>query len=137
MPHEKKVVELKNVKITSKPNTKNIYEATLANLKEKVSVIEIRSSTLHLIIKYVMEEIEDTPLKGAEQKEMSLKLIKALIVDLTENDDEKVLLDLLNNGTISNMIDLIVDATKGKLNINKLGKVGYGCFKSCFPYLCK
>ena len=105
MPHEKKVVELKNVKITSKPNTKNIYEATLANLKEKVSVIEIRSSTLHLIIKYVMEEIEDTPLKGAEQKEMSLKLIKALIVDLTENDDEKVLLDLLNNGTISNMID--------------------------------
>ena len=84
-----------------------------------------------------MEEVEKTPIKGPEQKEIALNLIKALIIDLTENEDEKVLLDLLNDGTIGNLIDLIVDVSKGKININKISKVSFGCFKRCYPYLCK
>ena len=81
-----------------------------------------------------MEAIEKTPIKGAEQKEMALKLIRALIVDLTENNDEEVLLKLLDDGTIGNMIDLIVDATRGKLDINTVAQVSSGCFKHCIPY---
>lgn len=117
--------------------SKNIYNTTLEAIKEKVSVITIRPSTLYLIIKYVMEEVEKTPIKGPEQKEMALKLIKALIIDLTENEDEEVLLNLLNDGTIGNLMDLIVDVSKGKININKISKVSIGCFKRCYPYLCK
>ena len=117
-------------------NIDNLYESTLEKLKMKVSVINIRSSTLHLIIKYVMELIEKTPLKGSEQKEMALKLIKALIVDLTDKEDEAVLLKLLEDGTIANMIDLIVDATKGRLDINKSVKLVVGCLHRCIPYLC-
>ena len=123
---------------TEKPkfDIQNIYEKTLAKLKVKVSAISIRSSTLHLIIKYVMELVEQTPLKGSEQKEMALKLIKALIVDFTEGEDERVLLQLLNDGTIGNMIDLIVDATKGRLDINTALQVTSGCLNRCIPYLC-
>lgn len=123
---------------TEKPkfDIQNIYEKTLAKLKVKVSAISIRSSTLHLIIKYVMELVEQTPLKGSEQKEMALKLIKELIVDLTEGEDERVLLQLLNDGTIGNMIDLIVDATKGRLDINTALQVTTGCLNRCLPYLC-
>lgn len=123
---------------TEKPkfDIQNIYEKTLAKLKVKVSAISIRSSTLHLIIKYVMELVEQTPLKGSEQKEMALKLIKELIVDLTEGEDERVLLQLLNDGTIGNMIDLIVDATKGRLDINTALQVTSGCLNRCIPYLC-
>ena len=113
--------------------SKNIYDTTLEAIKEKVSLITIRPSTLYLIIKHVMEEVEKTPVKGPEQKEMALKLIKALIIDLTENEDEKVLLDLLNDGTIANFMDLIVDVSKGKININKISKVSIGCFKRCYP----
>lgn len=122
---------------TSIIKSKNIYDNTLEAIKEKVSLISIRPSTLYLIIKYVMEEVEKTPIKGPEQKEIALNLIKALIIDLTENEDEKVLLDLLNDGTIGNLIDLIVDVSKGKININKISKVSMGCFKRCYPYLCK
>tara|TARA_B110001450_G_scaffold73943_2_gene70345 strand:+ start:744 stop:1166 length:423 start_codon:yes stop_codon:yes gene_type:complete len=131
----------KTVKITevntSIIKSNNIYNSTLETIKEKVSLISIRPSTLYLIIKYVMEEVEKTPIKGPEQKEIALKLIKALIIDLTENEDEKVLLDLLNDGTIGNLIDLIVDVSKGKININKISSVSLGCFKRCYPYLCK
>ena len=120
----------------SKFDIKSLYEITLTKLKVKVSAISIRSSTLHLIIKYVMELVEQTPLKGSEQKELALKLINALIVDLTNNEDELVLLQLLNDGTIGNMIDLIIDATKGRLDVNTAIQVTTGCLNRCLPYLC-
>ena len=81
-----------------------------------------------------MEEVEETQAKGAEQKEIALKLIRALVIDLTEGADEEVLLKLLDDNTVSNLIDLIVDATKGKLNINAVTKVGSGCVNTCVPY---
>lgn len=120
--------------VTVPEDEENYLESLLKTLKEKLSHVKIRADTLHLIIKYVMELIEDTPIKGIEQKEMALKLIHSLIIDLTENDDEEVLLSLYNSGTIGNMIDLIVDATKGKLNINVALDVGVGCVSNCLPY---
>ena len=100
-----------NMDLTNSVNKNNenesVYERTLIKLKVKASAIDIRTSTLHLIIKYVMELVEETQLKGIEQKEMAIKLIKAVIVDLTNGEDERVLLQLLNDGTISNMIGRI------------------------------
>ena len=142
MPREPKIIELEsintlpsNIKTKETINIKNIFEQTLSIVKNKVSVIYIRPSTLHIILKYVMEEIEKTTIKGSEQKEMALELISALVVDLTKNEDEKVLLKLLEDGTISNMIDLIIDATRGRLEINTLTKVTSGCLNNCIPYL--
>ena len=132
----KKTDTNKNI-VNKNINNNGLFHILLASLKEKLSVVNIRTSTLHLIIKYVMEEIEDTHIKGAEQKEFALRLIKELVIDLTEGEDEQVLLHLLDDGTISNMIDLIVDATKGKLNINSLAKVGSGLFNRCIPYCLK
>tara|TARA_B100000902_G_scaffold378703_1_gene412210 strand:+ start:461 stop:916 length:456 start_codon:yes stop_codon:yes gene_type:complete len=140
MTREPKVVELESINTNTNTNKgdsyiKNVFDKTLIIIKDKVSVINIRPSTLYLILKYVMEEVEKTPIKGTEQKEMALKLIRALVIDLTENEDEKVLLQLLNDGTISNMIDLIVDATRGNLNINNLTETTSGCLNNCIPYL--
>jgi hypothetical protein len=122
---------------TNNNNNNGLFHILLASLKEKLSVVNIRTSTLHLIIKYVMEEIEDTHIKGSEQKEFALRLIKELVIDLTDDEDEKVLLQLIDDGTIANMIDLIVDATRGKLNVNSLAKVGSGLFNRCIPYCLK
>lgn len=124
-------VEKKNIKTITNVN---IFNASLGILKEKVSLIEIRGSTIHLIIKYVIEELDGTPLKGAEKKEMGLKLIKELIRDLAEGEDEEILLKMINDGTIGNLIDLIIDATKGKINVNAITKVGISCMTSCLPY---
>tara|TARA_B100000424_G_C22689016_1_gene376724 strand:+ start:90 stop:512 length:423 start_codon:yes stop_codon:yes gene_type:complete len=133
-----------DINLTDSTKSKNsnfdiqsLYELILEQLKVKVSAITIRSSTLHLIIKYVMELIEQTPLKGSEQKELALKLLRALIIDFTDIEDERVLLQLLDDGTIGNMIDLIIDATKGRLNINTAIQVTSGCLNRCIPYLCR
>ena len=127
-------INTNEVVLKSESNT--IYDNTLIIVKEKLSNITIRASTIHLIIKYVMETVEKTPIKGTEQKDLALRLIRALIVDLTDKEDEKILLKLLDDGTISNMIDLIVDATRGKLNINRVVTVSSKLISSCVPYLC-
>ena len=139
MTRQEESITINDIKLEEqgKPFLTNIYQVTLIKLKEKVSVIEIRPSTIALVIKYVMEIVEETPLKGVEQKELSIKLIREIIKDLTDGEDEKVLLKLLDDGTISNMIDLIVDATKGKLNINSIDDVtlvASGCINNCVPY---
>ena len=36
-----------------------------------------------------MEEVESTPVKGVEQKEFALQIIRGLIVDLTDKEDEE------------------------------------------------
>ena len=128
-------INTNEVVLKSESNT--IYDNTLIIVKEKLSNITIRASTIHLIIKYVMETVEKTPIKGTEQKDLALRLIRALIVDLTDKEDEKILLKLLDDGTISNMIDLIVDATRGRLNINRVVTVSSKLISSCVPYLCK
>ena len=123
-------LELKNVDIEE--NT-NFFKKSLNVIKEKISVVDIRASTIHLIIKYVIEELDNSELKGAEKKEIALKLIREIIKDLTDGEDEKKLITMLDDGTISNLIDLIIDATKGKLNVNIIAETSISCIAKCLP----
>ena len=143
MTRESEMITIDDINVDVKDNSylENVYKITLIKIKQKVSVMDIRISTIALLIKYVMEIVEETPLKGIEQKELALKLIREVIKDLTHNEDEQVLLKLLDDGTIGNMIDLIVDATRGKLKINSIedlkevATVASGCISTCIPYL--
>ena len=123
-------LELKNVNIEE---NNNFLKKSLNVIKEKISVVDIRASTIHLIIKYVIEELDNSELKGTEKKEMALKLIKEIIKDLTEGEDEKKLLTMLEDGTVSNLIDLIIDATKGKINVNMIAETSISCIAKCVP----
>ena len=84
-----------------------------------------------------MELIEETPIKGVEQKELALKVMRELFKDLTEGEDEIVLLKLLDDGSISNIIDLVVDATNGKINVNAAIETSVQCVATCLPYCLK
>lgn len=109
----------------------------LSELKNKLDDTSLEPFNLHIILKYVMESVENTPLKGVEQKEFAISLITELVNTRSDNDDKKIaMLTLLDDGTIGNMIDLVVDATKGKLDVNKLKTFGFKCFTVCFPLLC-
>ena len=127
---------LVHISSTGNENAKKnsqIFTAALEIVKGKLSVVTIRPSTIHLIIKYVIEELEDTPLEGTEKKEIGLQLMRELIIDLTEGTDEEQLLKLLDDGTISNLIDLIIDATKGKINVNMIAGTSISCIAKCVP----
>jgi hypothetical protein len=119
---------------------KNFEELTneyLPILKKSLEGTDINIQNIHVIVKIVMEIVEITELKGTEQKEFCIKLLKKLFIEFTENETEDILLTLIDNGMIGNMIDLIVDASKGKLNINKLVDTTAGCCKFWIPRFSK
>jgi hypothetical protein len=131
------VKSVSNNKENNKTNNLNIFNTTLEIVKEKISVIELRANTVHMLIKFVIEELDNTVLKGTEKKEVALKILKEIIINFTEGEDERKLLEMINDGTVGNLIDLVIDASKGKLNINSIISVSVGCANTCCPGLFK
>lgn len=104
------------------------FESCLELLKDRSHNLEINGQNLMIIVKYAMEIIEVTELKGAEQKEMAIKLVKKFVNDSKLNYNiTSTLNHIINSGALSVTIDLIVDATKGKININLKKKIKRFC----------
>ncbi len=108
--------------------TDKVFEA----LVEKTKEMGVKKSTLALIIKFVMEAVEDTPMKGSEQKEYSLRLIKSLVIELAEGEDKEYLLIAIDSGSVGDTIDLIVAASKGELNVNMVIDTAASSCLPCF-----
>ena len=106
--------------------TDKVFETLLEKAKE----VGVKKSTLALIIKFVMEAVEDTPVKGSEQKDYALRLIRSLVLELAEGDDKEYLLIALDSGSVADTIDLIVAATRGELNVNMVVETAT---TSCLP----
>jgi hypothetical protein len=119
------------------PPNKELMDNCREQFKDLMDEIPVSSGSLHIIIKYVMELVEETPIKGVKQKEFAVNLLRDIFKETTDGDEEKALLALIDNGAIGNMIDLIVDASRGKLNINTVTKASKGCFYAAIPYLLK
>lgn len=106
--------------------TDKVFEVLLEQAKD----VGVKKSTIAILIKYVMEAVEDTPLKGAEQKDYALRLIRSLVVELADDEDKEYLLIAIDSGSISTTIDLVVAATKGELNVNMVVE---SAVTSCLP----
>ena len=95
----------------------------------------INVKSIHLIIRVTMEVIEGTPIKGSEQKDLAVKILRQLFSGFTEDDTEKILPTLLDTGAIGNLIDLVVEASKNKIKVNKVIDATATCFKFWIPRL--
>jgi hypothetical protein len=112
-----------------------ILEEILPMLKVKFKDTEVNAGNLITILRFAMEIVETTEAKGEEQKKLAIKLVRQMIVDAPIKDEkETLLLDIIDNGILSNTIDLVVDASKGNVNINKVVEVAATC---CLSFLKK
>ena len=83
--------------------------------------ISIDKKMLLSLLTYAMELMEQTEIKGSLQKDLVIKILNDVLeinFEHTENPLKLQLIEFLNYEA-SNIIDLIVDASKGKININK------------------
>ena len=102
----------------------------LEQLKDKIQGIVINPEGLIIILKYAMEIVETTQLKGQEQKKKVIYLLTTIITESKLSMDKKELYcAMVKNGLIGTTIDVIVDATRGELEINTRN-----IFCSCFRY---
>ena len=105
--------------------TENLCELFL----QKIEGIEICAETMMTLLKHAMEAVELSQIKGVRQKEMALLLLTFAIND-SGLDDKETYLNMLE--VMATAVDVIVDATKGKLAVNRtqgfLKKV-FSCYK--------
>ena len=105
-----------------------VFEDSLAKLKLTIGDLEINAKSIITVVRFAIEIVEVTQVKGEEQRKLAVRLVKKVVEDAPISDDkEKFLLDMINEGILDNTIDLVVDASKGNININAVVKVASGC----------
>jgi hypothetical protein len=111
--------------------------ASLVNLlKDRVGLTQISSATIHLVLKEAMELVEELNIPGAEKRDNVIKIVKALVIDLVENEEEeKLILSLIEKQVLENAMSLIILASKGGLNLNNKRdqKKVASFFTTCIP----
>ena len=109
-----------------------IFQRAKSELDERIGSMEINADTICDVLKFAMEIVEATQLKGSAQKTLVLKLVRQVVVEAPISDEkEKLLLDLIDKGILSATVELIVQASKGEFDINKAIAVGTGCIATC------
>lgn len=103
-----------------------VKQEALNMLKEKItSEIGDKQVDKQLLMKLLvigMETVEKTKVKGKDQKYIVKEaLIQVIKLESVKVPHEEGLITFLEND-VDNVIDLVVDASKGKLDINKAEK---------------
>ena len=132
-----KVVNLEQVNLVENTTVdeeikKILKEKAIKLLKDKLNVEALNSDLIIKFVVLVMELVEDTDVKGKSQKDLVLLVVTEIINESKLSDeDKKLCFTILNSNNTSNTIDLIVDASKGNLNLNKVKKTAFSCLLSC------
>lgn len=100
--------------------------------KDKTHGLNINSTNLTHIIRYAMETVEIYNLNGNQKKEMAISLIKKLVSECDDENIKNLFLQLIENGSVSETMDIIIAASKGELKLNHLIKTGLNC---CLTFL--
>ena len=129
MSSESKREEVSNILVAA------AYDSALLKLQStlKERNIEVSSKTITQIVKIAMEIVEATKLKGKEQKVLVERIVRKIVNDSPLEESKKsIVISMLDEGIVGDVIDLVVSATKGELNINTVEKIASGC---CFALL--
>ena len=112
-----------------------IFDDCYKQLQKNISEqnINISVKTITFIIRIAMEIAEATRLKGEEQKTLVEKIVRKVVTHSDiEEDKKQIVIAMLDEGMVGDVIDLVVVATKGELNINSVKQVASGCCAALF-----
>ena len=126
-----------NMSVSSKSSTGQIvdmaqplFTSLVVEVKQRMTGSSISSTTVMVILKYAMEAVELSKVKGAEQKELALDIVRQVIIDAPLSPTaESACMMVIDSGILMGVVDLVVDATKGRLNVNQVKKRGIACFR--------
>ena len=129
MSSESKREEVSNILVAA------AYDSALLKLQStlKERNIEVSSKTITQIVKIAMEIVEATKLKGKEQKVLVERIVRKIVNDSPLEESKKsIVISMLDEGIVGDVIDLVISATKGELDINTVEEVATGC---CLAFL--
>lgn len=107
-------------------------EEFLKQVKE--NNVAVTPETVMRLLRIAMIVVEQTNESGSKKKAFVVNLLKEVVMNnkdmLTEHKLEA--LNLITGNIVSDSIDFLIDASKGKFDINKVEKIAQEVAKSCF-----
>tara|TARA_B110000305_G_C19233399_1_gene536279 strand:+ start:476 stop:892 length:417 start_codon:yes stop_codon:yes gene_type:complete len=107
------------------------FEEVYKNLTgriEKLESFELNAHNLIKLLRITIEIVETLELPGKDKKLLVIDLLKKYTTESSINEAEKnICLEMINNGTLSETIDLVIDASNGDLDINNVIDLGKSC----------
>ena len=108
----------------------SLFKGLLAKVKSRVTSAGISVTTVTTVLKYSMEVVELSEVTGVEQRDLALDIVKRVIDDTKMSHDTRAACNaVLDSGVLVGVVDIVVDATKGKLSINVVKKKSNRCLK--------
>ncbi len=82
----------------------------------------IDANNIILITMHCMMSVEIIPhLTGPQKKNIVMKVVGMIIADSPLDEESKKVIDVMQANTMSTLIDVIVDSTKGGIKLNTFG----------------
>ena len=104
-------------------DTASTYFSNLYTMfKSEITDIDFTPANAGKILSVAMKVVEVSELKGEEQKLVAKELLRKAVNGMQESEHKTLLTNMLDNDVIEDMIETIVLATKGKLQINEVAK---------------
>ena len=78
--------------------------------------------------------VEKTNETGSKKKEFVVNLLTEVVItnDRMSSEHKEEALHLIKGGVVTDAIDFLIDATRGKFDVNKVEKIAEQVAKSCF-----
>jgi len=107
-------------------------EEFLKNIKE--NNVSVSPETIMRLLRMAMVIVEKTNETGSKKKEFVLNLLTEVVMtnDMMILEHKQEALHLIKGGVVSDAIDFLIDATRGKFDVNKVEKIAEEVAKSCF-----
>mgnify|MGYP001305722291 CR=1 FL=1 len=108
----------------------------LASLRSE-SNVAVTKKSVALLLKLIMECVENEGLNGERAKETVLEIAEVIIKEKAPASEREWLLDAVRDDAMSGLIDLVVSASKNELDLNQSKKVGRQCVPCLFSAVTK
>ena len=100
----------------------NYFSNLYTMFKTEIRDIELTPANAAKILSHAMKVGELSELKGEEQKLVAKELMRKAVNQMEQSDKKFLLTNMLDNDVIEDMIETIILATKGKLQINEVAR---------------
>jgi hypothetical protein len=145
-PNAKLIEEQKKVTIVLEvvKDFKYCYEEFEKQIKSQNIVISM--DTIMRMLRIAMVIVEQTKESGKNKKDFVVRMIAKIVTDCADSttisSEMKVeILNMLYSPLFDDTIKLVVDASKGNIDLNKVqevaSQVAVGCFSRCLAFLSK
>lgn len=103
-------------------------DSVVQNLNDSFKDGDVSIGQVSTMVKYAMEKVERfDKLHASDRKKVVLSAVHKYIDNNTKIEISLDQLEFMTSTLLPSIIDLIIDATKGRLSVNKVGKMAKLC----------